>query len=835
VRLKVGTTGRRITGVVILLLFLVGTFDEGFAAWVPSSRAKHSTTISESSRLARVWALGDSEKVRKFDLNHPLAQNESNAVWDGERISLIAARNEVVAFQLILQSDRSGADGVDVFISDLSNGNSRILNSLAGSNDPYNYLGRNIELFTEHYLEIVDPSRGGSSWSKNASPGSSYIGWVPDALIPFSASPGKGGAPFNISPSANQGVWVDIWVPDDSPAGVYQGEVLVKENGSISRRIPLDLLVYDFSLSDETHFPNMFAIEAGDIASRHGVVFDTDEYYDIETRYHQMAHRHRFDLVQPVRNLSQMRRYHSRYLTGSLYTSKFNYAGPGEGVGNNTFSIGLYGNLPTEYGGDPQNWSKEMWWQGSDAWARWFNDVAPQVSIHKFLLPDEPQGDTDLRAVRAQANWSHSNPGFGASIATFVTHWIDPDYAGYVDTWSISANHILSGTTPGTQARDVFTELDSGNSVGVYNGYRPATGSTLIDTDATDFRVLPWIGWKYDLDHYFYWMTNYWSDWMSDGKKWNVFTNPRTTGFQRNGAGTFFYPGQDMVYQEEDRGLEGPIASIRMKNWRRGMQDYEYLWLAQQLGLDHEVTNIVDRIVPAALWDTSPGNDIAWPRSGFDFEITRKAIADLIADRLQEPELLPRDDLVEFVDVSADHPYIEPIHVLYQDGYLGGCSQDPAMFCPDRVLTRAEASILFGRFIFGPDNSPAMPGNQLFLDLPLSGGFSWSVPWATGLIEAGYDVSCSTIPSLFCPEKEISRLDAVIVMLQARYGTNYIPPQPEGLFSDISLHWWGSGWMEAAYRLDILEPCQDQPRLRSCPFGDLTRGEAASMVVRALN
>jgi hypothetical protein len=164
----------------------------------------------------------------------------------------------------------------------------------------------------------------------------------------------------------------------------------------------------------------------------------------------------------------------------------------------------------------------------------------------------------------------------------------------------------------------------------VYNGYRPATGSTLIDTDAIDFRVIPWIGWKYELDHYFYWMTTYWTDWQHDSARWNVFTNPRTATVQRNGSGTFFYPGEDRVYVEEDRGLPGPLSSLRMKNWRRGMQDFEYLWLAHGMGLGADVDRIVDLVVPRALWDANPDQPVTWPVNGHGFETFRRELAEQI-------------------------------------------------------------------------------------------------------------------------------------------------------------------------------------------------------------
>jgi hypothetical protein len=824
-----------ITSFLLTNSFSVESSDhvERSGSWDNSYYAIGSSLLQSSgSDLARVWAVDDGEKVKRDDLQHPMAESRENLVWDGERIRLFGARNEIVAFQLILQAGNNGTSEVNVRVTDLIQESYRIPGSDSGFEDPFDYRDTYIELFLEHYLQITERSVGGTAWTSSSAPSGYYRGWVPDALIPFAAPPGMGGAPFEILANQNQGVWVDVYIPRDAPPGTLFGEVQVSESGVVTHQIPIELHVFDFSLPDETHFPNMFAISTGEVAKRHGVGFDTDEFYEILARYYQMAHRHRIDLVQSIRNLSQMRRFHHRYLTGSLYQSKHGYVGPGEGDGNNTFSIGLYGNLPEEYGGSAENWSKESWWSGSDQWATWFQVNVPHVSYHKFLTPDEPDSEADLRAIKAQADWSHSNTGVGGSIPTFVTHWIDPEYQGYVDFWSISANHALRGSIPSTNIEQVLEELGEGRQIGIYNGYRPATGSVLIDTDAVDFRVIPWIGWKYDLDQYFYWMTTYWTDYTDGGRRWNIFTNPLNTQAQKNGSGTLFYPGQDRVYQEEDRDLPGPMASIRMKNWRRGMQDYEYLWIAKELGLAQEVAAITDHAIPAALWDVTTRSDITWSERGHTYETLRKELAELIEPRAQE--VMTQDHPLEFVDVRVEHPYHDEIHTLYRLGYVGGCAQEPLAFCPERPMTRAEAAALFGRILYGSNPGSNHHSDQIFADLSFSGDYSWAAPWAAALKENGYLSGCAREPILFCPGVPLARVDSIILILRTIYGANFSPPAATGIFSDMSIHWEETRWVEVAYQLELLEPCKSTERLRFCPYGTITRGEVAALVVHAL-
>ena len=59
-----------------------------------------------SAGVRRVWAIGDGDKVDRDDTIHP--GRAGNAVWDGTSIRLFGARNEIVAFQLIVDADGTG-------------------------------------------------------------------------------------------------------------------------------------------------------------------------------------------------------------------------------------------------------------------------------------------------------------------------------------------------------------------------------------------------------------------------------------------------------------------------------------------------------------------------------------------------------------------------------------------------------------------------------------------------------------------------------------------------------------------------------------------------------
>ena len=74
--------------------------------------------------LRRVWAVNDGEKIERDVTNHPAAGH--NSAWDGRTIRLFGARNEIVAFQLIVEADERVIDALSVRVPALASATDRI-------------------------------------------------------------------------------------------------------------------------------------------------------------------------------------------------------------------------------------------------------------------------------------------------------------------------------------------------------------------------------------------------------------------------------------------------------------------------------------------------------------------------------------------------------------------------------------------------------------------------------------------------------------------------------------------------------------------------------------
>lgn len=576
-----------------------------------------------------VWAVDESEKVKWDDFDHWAKVSPKNTIWDGKEIRLFGARNEIVGFQVILEARGSGALDVNVRLDSLSS-DRFVLKNQREARDVMDFVGKRIELFVQSY--VLMEKRGGW-WIATARPlpDEEHTGWIPDALVPFEVQGffehGSSGAPFDIASRKNQGVWVDVFVPKECPAGELRGNLLVTEHGQTTYTIPVSLMVYDFTLPDTIHLRNHFFWGWPTITKRHGYSNSSAEYWTLFHDYANLFHRHRLDLIDGTRTLDTFRVQLAGYYSGSNYTAAYKYDGPGIGVGNQTYSIGTY-DQPTDgfrSGFYPD--SPRVWQAAADAWEEWFRKNTPTVLRFKYLEDEPPYAHWP--AVKEKALWIKASPGVGKYLNTHVTTRMGEELFGAITLWMVGGHSGWpdSGGTTGFDIPVVRRRQAAGDLVGFYNGQRPSYGDPgPLDNFATDARVNPWISWKYDVDLYFYWEVAFYAD------------NP-INGWAEAPPGSLVYTGEDIKYPGESRKVKGPIASIRLKNLRRGMQDFEYLWLARKAGI--RTDSLVNQIVPGAFNDyngssfTNQGDQPIWAFRGHEYENARRKLAELLHEAAQ--------------------------------------------------------------------------------------------------------------------------------------------------------------------------------------------------------
>jgi hypothetical protein len=170
------------------------------------------------------------------------------------------------------------------------------------------------------------------------------------------------------------------------------------------------------------------------------------------------------------------------------------------------------------------------------------------------------------------------------------------------------------------------------------------------------------------------------------------------------------------------------------------------------------------------------------------------------------------------------------IKILYEQGFIAGCSTDPLMYCPEQAMTRSESAVFVERGLYGAGYLPPDPSATIFSDVPL---WEWFAKWANGLWDDGYTAGCGTDPLIYCPLQEHTRTEGSVFFLRMMQGTDYVPPSPVGIFADVPLQFWGARWIEAAYNAGIVPECETSPELKFCPLDPLDRAMAAYMMVQA--
>ena len=574
------------------------------------------------SQIRQVWALGDGEKVYRNDDHHP--DKKGNLIWDGEKIRLKGLYNEVLAFQIIVEAEKQGATAIELTVSaPVEKSSCKVI---GGSTLKYGPQGT-IEIFSEHYLNVSDSTAPLWFYGSLASQPKKMTGWIPDALIPMNALPGRGGFPIDIpavkngdrhfknSPVQNQGFWIDIHLPRDRinfPSGTYYGNIQVLEKGKSVAEIPLEVTLLPHYLPDENH-SNIWMF-----SSNLKPYFTELSQDDIDKMIKFEAHRHRinmeggFEVNHSPFNGDLMNKYKG-YLDGSAFTVTNGYHGPGESIGESLFPIGMYGS--NVLGNNKAEIQKQ-----ADLWVDWFNRNAPGI-IYFWYIVDEPHNKSVFSWIKERAGWIKDNTGLGKSLPIFTTSRYREELAGSIDIWAAYDGADLDKIQP---------VREKGGDYWFYNGNRPRTGSLILEAPAVDARINSWIMYKYNVNEWFVWESTHWQH-NQQGPKGhlhqNVYASPLTFINDNmefaNGDGVLFYPGKMPFYPEENRGLNQLFSSIRLKNIRRGQQDVDLMWLAEQkIGRD-QVLRIINQVLPKAMSEVKRTDRVSWSEIGNDYDKIR--------------------------------------------------------------------------------------------------------------------------------------------------------------------------------------------------------------------
>ena len=506
---------------------------------------------------AEVWVTGPSHQVAR-----PEKASSASEIWDGARktVNLCAARNEYVAFQIVFSG---GMKGVNVDKFSLRGPGGKVLDQ--------------VDLFREHYLlcKVVSQFDARNKPADVLAMVKKYAdnGWpreFPEQLVPLTAT--RYGAPFDVEPGRNEVVWVDVFVPEGTPPGEYAGSVKAGPE-----TLNVKLTVWNFTLPSVSHFPYWVGMQPEEIAWGWGRSHrNLGEMKDIWNAFFQMSHNHRVAMMEgweydEAYIRSPDRRFYD-YTRGTGHTGPF-----GAGLGNEVISI--KGEVYKNY------WDllkREKW-----------------LNRAFVYMTDEPNDKQAYDAVRRMG--AEIKKATGGKLMRMVTEQFTPqrpEFGSLEDAVDI----FCSGGIPVSQIPEIEKK---GKVVWTYNAGH--AGGPYVDAPGAALRTHAWAGFVSGARLWFFWRGTYWVDkqcalsremrrtiytladtspyvtdvWNNpltfDETKKNNGRYPERDALRLNGDGVLLHPGKEV-------GVNGPIATLRLKNCRQGATDFEYLYLLEKLG-----------------------------------------------------------------------------------------------------------------------------------------------------------------------------------------------------------------------------------------------------------
>jgi len=506
-----------------------------------------------AASAADVWVASASEKIRPGEKARPVTEAH-----------IAAARNEFESFQVVVTGPAS-----------------KVSASIDGLSGPGRIDG--VTLYRADLMNVQTPSALDGA-----------TGAWPDALVPDVddvVGEKRNAFPFDVRGGESRAIWVEVFVPAGARPGVYSGEVTVR-SAEGEARIPVSLEVWDFELPSTSSLKTEFGLSYGAVAAGHAVpAGDADAA--LRARYAQMGLDHRITMSGVADD-----GYHRDYAHFDRFYRPLVDGGAPTRLGGARFTT-------VRYVGDRTSVSEHKAWADRAHAQGWFDRLfdytcdEPPLTCSWSEITSRTravhEADPKFRTLVTTSVWDAQDHGVldGIDILVPPVNWMDdrpgsavagdqrPRYDGFLasgpekELWLYQS--CMSHGCGGTVNMGNPSEWDKQNT---------GWPSYMIDASAVRNRAMEWISFLNDATGELYWETvaaYRKSPWSS---QWD---------FSGNGDGNLFYPGTPSRIGGK---THIPVASIRVKMIREGMEDFEYLRLLAAAGGGAQAKEIARKLFP---------------------------------------------------------------------------------------------------------------------------------------------------------------------------------------------------------------------------------------------
>jgi len=406
-------------------------------------------------------------------------------------------------------------------MEDLRNLRVSVIGDLAQSGGTGTIPVQDIEIQRVGYVQIGPPEY---NWHVEK------LGEYPDVLFP-------NGAMDVPSTQDAQPFFITVRAREQTPAGDYAGVIRVEADGSDAIEIPLKVHVWNFKIPAKPNLKVSMWMSENWLNAFYRYPGRTP--FDVRKRFYRMHLDHR---ISPIQIFPE---------GGGNMLEDFEYL---MANGQNCFFVPVPGYIPeAERPAAAQKLMATRAILQQKDWDRFtlFYSMDEVAVMARHLIPQMVEMN----------NW----------VKTVIPEWPrletsapEKDLFGAVDIWCPTIDNF--------DPRILSDRMARGDRLWFYTVWgRPGI---MIEFPATDHRLMFWECFKYGAEGFLYWGTTHWDLNCEGDRRWPDkpwITYNRQSG--HNGCGYLIYPGPDGT----------PLSSIRLELVRDGIEDYEYLYLLQQL------------------------------------------------------------------------------------------------------------------------------------------------------------------------------------------------------------------------------------------------------------
>ena len=514
---------------------------------------------ADKTTYGTVWSAPSTVKIGKTDAKNAIAVSGESA------LSYTAVCNEYESAQLILSANKA-VQSYALYAGDLESNNGRIL-------------AQNIDVYVQKYIAYDDAYGTGSN---------------PDPLLPMKTA--RAYNENSIASAQNGSLWVTVYIPKDTSAGIYTGSfqlVIEGATGTEVINIPVYLQVLDYTLPDTPSAKTLFSWRYDRVAPGEldGSLAMMEEYYEFFQDYRISLQSLPLGTLSGEEIKDALRKYGDKMSTFTLlktvgdisnnfavHTALFKeqilaiaeVSEPGNNYFEKTISYSV--DEPQAHRVAERD-ALTAYYQARSATLEECIAEIEQDTTGRFASLKQIDASEWKASIR---NIPDIPTMMAPQIKWFVDHKTEDSIIAFLQ--SINCICMIYSILEESYYNDFLSLCDtydidvwwygSSGAVAPYPDYH------IGDKNLLSARTVSWMQKKYDIKGNLYWDAAAYTDEANGtyNEYINVYETPYRSSEQTWPAGDGF-----LTYPGAPYGVYGPIPTVRLMSIRDGMEEYEIL------------------------------------------------------------------------------------------------------------------------------------------------------------------------------------------------------------------------------------------------------------------